>query len=57
MLAGEKEPVIIKAVAGALEIEKDIPNCEPVISKCAVALNVAKNILKVPFLFSTKSSS
>jgi diguanylate cyclase (GGDEF)-like protein len=54
IVAGDRIPVVLKAVAGVLEIDDTLENCEPIISKCAVALNVAKNVLKKPFLFATK---
>lgn len=54
ILAGEKIPIVVEAVAGVLEIEDSLEDYEPVISKCAVALNIARNVLKQPYVFATK---
>lgn len=53
-VAGQMITVEISAVAGILEIEDDIKDYGQLISDCAVALNVAKNVTKRPFMFLTK---
>jgi diguanylate cyclase (GGDEF)-like protein len=52
-LNGEEIPIVIPAVAGVYEIGDDIKDCEPLISKSAVALSAAKNIFKKPIMFAT----
>jgi diguanylate cyclase (GGDEF)-like protein len=53
-LAGERIPLTIEAVAGVLEIDEEIQDCSPLISKTGVALNVAKNVAKKPYVFATR---
>jgi EAL domain-containing protein (putative c-di-GMP-specific phosphodiesterase class I) len=53
-LGGERVPLVIEAVTGVFEIEEDIQDCEPLISKSGTALSVAKNVAKKPYLFATK---
>jgi diguanylate cyclase (GGDEF)-like protein len=52
--SGEQIPVVIGAVAGVFEIEPDISDCEPLLSKSGEALNVAKNIAKKPYVFASR---
>jgi diguanylate cyclase (GGDEF)-like protein len=52
-LAGERVPLIIEAVAGVLEVDDSIQDCASIISKAGMALNVARNIEKKPYVFAT----
>lgn len=53
-VAGQMITVNVPAVAGVLEIEEDIEDYGQLISRCAIALNVAKHQTKKPFMFLTK---
>jgi EAL domain-containing protein (putative c-di-GMP-specific phosphodiesterase class I) len=53
MLEEKRIPVVVKAITGVYEIDDTLVDCEPIISKPAVALNVAKNIAKQPVVFAT----
>jgi diguanylate cyclase (GGDEF)-like protein len=53
MQAEEKIPLVIKAITGVYEIDDTLVDCEPIISKPAMALNVAKNITRQPVVFAT----
>jgi diguanylate cyclase (GGDEF)-like protein len=49
----EKVPLTVKAVTGILEIDDSLENCDQVLSKSGMALNIAKNIVKKPYVFAT----
>ena len=53
VIAGEEIPILIQAVAGALEIDSSITTADEIIGKCGTALHVAKNVEKVPYVFVT----
>lgn len=53
-VAGQMITVEIPAVAGVYEIDEDIKDYGQLISRCSIALNVAKNVTKRPFMFLTK---
>ena len=46
--------VNIPAVAGVFEIDDDVKDYGQIICRCSVALNVAKNVTKKPYMFLTK---
>lgn len=54
ILDGEKEPVTIGAVAGILEIDDSIVDCGTVLNDCAMAMNIAKHVRKVPYAYASK---
>lgn len=54
LVDGQSIPVIISSVAGVFEIDDSLSNYGQVISRCAVALNIAKNVTKQPYMFVTK---
>lgn len=54
VLGEKKLPVKISAVAGALEIDESVVDNSNVINDSAMAMNVAKHVLKKPFLFATE---
>ncbi len=51
---GKMITVNVPAVAGVFEIEDDLEDYGQIISRCSVALNVAKNVTKKPYMFLTK---
>jgi diguanylate cyclase (GGDEF)-like protein len=53
-LAGERVPLVIEAVAGILQIDDDMEDCGHIISKAGIALNVARNVAKKPYVFATR---
>lgn len=53
-IQGKKVPVEIPAVAGVLQIDESLKESSRIISRCSVALNIAKNVAKVPYVFATK---
>ncbi len=54
ILDGKKETVTIGAVTGILEIDDSLINCGTVINDCALALNMAKHVKKVPYAYASK---
>lgn len=54
MVGGEHVPVLVRAVTGVYEIDESITDFSNVLSECAVALNVARNVVKKPYLFASK---
>lgn len=54
ILDGEKEPITIGAVAGILEIDDSVVDCGSVLNDCAMAMNIAKHIRKVPYAYASK---
>ncbi len=50
---GKKQPVMIQAVTGCLDITDASMDSEEVLGMCTTALNVAKNQLHVPYTFAT----
>lgn len=53
MIDDEKMPIVIQAVAGILNIDGEVKEPGSIIGSCSVALNVAKNIAKVPYMYVT----
>lgn len=53
-LEGEKEPITIGAVAGILEIDESVVDCGTVLNDCAMAMNIAKHIRKIPYAYASK---
>ena len=54
MLGDRESAVILSAIAGIYEIDDSIQHYEQVISSSAVAMNIAKNVTKQPFVYVTK---
>ncbi len=54
ILDGEKESITIGAVTGILEIDESITDCGTVINDCAMAMNIAKHVRKVPHAYASK---
>ncbi len=55
---GERQvPVTISASIGIYELDKAVDHYDQVISNCAMAMNIAKNVLKKPYLFYSKEMS
>ncbi|MCR4740324.1 MAG: EAL domain-containing protein [Lachnospiraceae bacterium] len=52
-LDGMEEMVSLQAVAGCLDIEDPEIDSEGILGRCSTALNVAKNELHAPYVFST----
>ena len=50
---GEEIPLVIKAVAGCLELDRSLEESEEIIGRCNMALQLAKNVEKVPYIFVT----
>ncbi|MGN0391201.1 MAG: EAL domain-containing protein [Wujia sp.] len=53
MLGGKKTPVKVHAVAGVYEIDENIEHCGMVIGECATALDIARHVVKKPYVFAT----
>lgn len=53
VIAGEEIPIVIQAVAGALEIDGSISSADEIIGRCSMALQIAKNVERVPYVFVT----
>ena len=53
-IIGEEEiPIVISAVAGVRVLDKTDKNSDDILGKCSVALQVAKNVEKLPFVYAT----
>ena len=50
---GEETMVIVQAISGCLDIDDGRLDAETILGRCSMALNVAKNKDRVPYLFST----
>lgn len=51
---GEKEyPVKISAVAGVVDLDESVADNSTIINDAAMAMNVAKHVMKQPFMFAT----
>ncbi len=53
VIDGEEIPIVIQAITGGVEINGPLDDVGSVIGQSAIALNVAKNFAKVPFMFAT----
>jgi len=53
MLGEQQSTVILSATAGIYEIDDSISDCERVISNGAMALSIARNITKQPYVYFT----
>ncbi len=53
-LSGTQVPVTISAIAGIYVLDGMVDHFDQVISRSAMAMNVAKNVLKKPYLYYTK---
>lgn len=53
MIAGEEIPIVIQAVTGGLEIDGTVMAADEIIGKCGMALQVARNVERVPYVFVT----
>lgn len=53
ILDGEKELITIGAVAGILEIDDSVIDCGTVLNDCALALNIAKHVRKIPYAYAS----
>ena len=53
IIDGEEIPLIIQAVAGGQKLDDQVVDPEEVIGQCSMALQLAKNVEKVPYIFVT----
>lgn len=52
---GERESaIVVSAVAGIWEIDDQLHACDQMISKSGIAMNIAKNVTKQPYLYVSK---
>lgn len=54
IIEGEQIPVTISAVTGVFDIDESISNYGQVLGRCGMALNIAKNVAKQPYMYATK---
>ncbi|HAG68785.1 MAG TPA: hypothetical protein DCL38_02295, partial [Lachnospiraceae bacterium] len=57
ILNGREMPVNIQAVAGCLDIDETYKDGETIIGMCSTALNAARNVQRVSYLFATPEMS
>lgn len=53
IIDGEEIPLVIQAVSGGLELNDQVSDAEEIIGQCGMALALAKNVEKVPYIFVT----
>lgn len=51
ILGNTEQRVIISATAGGLEIDHNVRNCGEIINDCSMALQIARNVEKKPYVF------
>ncbi len=54
ILNGETSSLVLSAIAGIYELDNSIQHYEQILSSTSVALNVAKNVKKQPFVYVTE---
>ncbi|MCR4655760.1 MAG: EAL domain-containing protein, partial [Lachnospiraceae bacterium] len=57
ILHGKEVPIVLQAVAGCLDIDDSYKDGESILGMCSTALNLAKNVNRVPYLFATPEMS
>ncbi|MGN0376456.1 MAG: putative bifunctional diguanylate cyclase/phosphodiesterase [Suilimivivens sp.] len=50
-LGTNRQEITISAVAGILEIDASVKNCGEILNDCAMALQIARNVAKKPYVF------
>ena len=53
VIDGEEIPLIIQAVAGGKILDDQVVDAEEILGQCSMALQLAKNVEKVPYIFVT----